>query len=747
MKGNGARQVRISTGSDCEGQKTARQSCVVSRQNAVRFAAMVVLRPNLLLSLLAAAFAATIAAGESIAEVLDGPSPADALGEVIQAEPEPLPPADPQLPVAEVSAADAPQHGGWIQLDGALSRDPLQGELKYQWQQTGGPRLPFIPEELSAPQFWAYLGFPGSYRFSLKVKNAKGWSARREVVLDARQRENVLPVDDARVTAGAGEEVRLPGEGWRQLAGPRITLKSHEGGMQFRPGLAGVYIFEALRHDVREQRGVIVPAGPDGTFGDRRPFARLPKNLSGVVGKALLVNGGLSMDQDPDETRALTAHWVSAERFRGVQVETVPGLRAKFTAPRAGIYKLTLTVSDGRLESPPESVFIRIENQPEISLTASPLDGLEDMVQYARQDVLYRNVKLGLWGDLDRAVQMFPSRCGIALRVDGDVSPPERFHDIPLALEVRDNALIHLLTWVTRQTGTRYRRDGDRSVWLVKPLTWIKDEKQEADAIPIDSLCSKPDASDLLDPLLAHFQPIITASPGSSITHIADRATLQICLPATAKARLREIVQSLRAPEEAGVPLPELPSPAEFHLRQLLGEKTVTLKAKGRRLDFLLRDFAEKTGLATAMDPRQFPKGVPNVDVDIDNLLLRDAVRRIVEAGGFDGCSVEAPGGLWFYRGAEPYPSGELLWDIAEVQSYDLSALVRALSPLSGEAIAHAIRSRIFPETWKEPGALCFYHARTRKLIVMHGPVAQRRVVEFLYDLAERKEWALGPVE
>ena len=29
----------------------------------------------------------------------------------------------------------------------------------------------------------------------------------------------------------------------------------------------------------------------------------------------------------------------------------------------------------------------------------------------------------------------------------------------------------------------------------------------------------------------------------------------------------------------------------------------------------------------------------------------------------------------------------------------------------------------------------------------MHGPAAQRRVLEFLYDLSQRGEWALGPAE
>jgi len=247
--------------------------------------------------------------------------------------------------------------------------------------------------------------------------------------------------------------------------------------------------------------------------------------------------------------------------------------------------------------------------------------------------------------------------------------------------------------------------------------------------------------------LKAHFNMIVDATPGASMVYVDDRAALQVFMPGSARARLREIVTALRAPEGLGIPPPELPTPSEFNLRQLLGEKTVTLKAERRRLDYLLRDLSEQTGLATAMDPRQFPDGLPSVSVEIDGLLVRDAVRRIVEIGGFDGCSVEAPGGLWFYKGPQPYPTGELLWDITQVRAYDLGKMVRALAPLSGEAVAHAIRRRVFPGSWTEPGAMCFYHEKTRKLIVMHGPAAQQQVAEFLQDLMDRKEWALGPVE
>jgi hypothetical protein len=100
---------------------------------------------------------------------------------------------------------------------------------------------------------------------------------------------------------------------------------------------------------------------------------------------------------------------------------------------------------------------------------------------------------------------------------------------------------------------------------------------------------------------------------------------------------------------------------------------------------------------------------------------------------------------LWFYRGSEPYPSGELLWDTAVVRAYDLEPILARLPELSGEAIAHHIRQRVFPDSWRD-GAACVYHAPTGKLLVIHGPDAQERVLVRLWDLLLRGEWALGPV-
>jgi hypothetical protein len=655
------------------------------------------------------------------------------------------------LPRAEISGEGEIALGCWLALDGSASNDPLGGPLEYQWQQVAGPKLALAHGDQKQAKLWLFLASPGEFRFVLRVKNKKGLSAPAERKFTVPNTRPPLPESEARKVLGAGELFALPGEGWQQVCGGKLELRNENGITTCRPARPGLYLFEAPRAgDVPERRGAVVPPGRDGVLGDRRPIAKVTNNLKGEAGKPLLINGMLSFDPDgAEETQQLQARWTLGDKYRGVKLEPLANVRAHFTAPKPGLYSVSLVVSDGRLDSePPEHVFIEIT--PPVAAEEIAEEWLPDV---DRSDPRFRKTTLGLWDNLDRAVRLFPSRCGITLRVDSEVAAPERFEQIPLALEVRDGAVLHLVDWIGRQTDSRYRREpGGRSMWLTTALQWAKEERLEPVPVQVDALYAKPDGSDLMACILPGFKQIIDCRTETSLTFDASRQMILGSLPASASARLKEICEALRIPEGQGLPPLELPTVAEFRLQKTLAEKVVTLKRERRRVDFLLRDLAEVSGVATGCDPRQFTKGLPYVNVDIVDAPLRDAVRTIVHVAGFDGCSVEPPGGLWFYRGARPYPSSELLWDHAMVMTYDLSRLMQQLGPaagmlLSGEAIAYAIQRRVYPDSWKEPGALIFYHPPTRKLLVMHGPMAQRRVLEFLYDLGQRGVWALGPVE
>ena len=682
-------------------------------------------------------------AGEAIE--LNAAEAAKPLAEMLENDTEAVPGA----PQVVITTDGEFIQGNWVLLDSTETVNLNNDKLEIQWKQIQGPQLVRNPLALKQTKLWLYLSSPGEFRFIVRARNGQGWSLPAEKKFEVHGGLSALPESDGRRLVGAGELIVFPGEGWRQLCGAKIDLRVAEHQTTFRPVRAGLNVFEIAQAGGTERRGIIVPASADGgVLGDRRPYAKfLMRSPSGYAGKAIILDGSPSHDPDGDkETQGLKAHWVTPDKDRGVELQPMPGLKVRFKASRPGTYCVTLTVSDGRLESEPEKVFVRIDQAP-ANAAQTEENPWEDAPEFEKDDIRYRKVSLGLWATLDRAIQMFPSRCGVALRVDAEVSPPEKFDQVPLNLEVMDGALMHLINWIARQTDTAYRRQGDASFWLTSPTGWAKEEKLEPITVLIDALYSKPDGSDLLALLKPSFQPIIDAREGASMVFVQNRQEILAVLPTSACARLRELCAVLRAPSIGGLPPPEMPSVPELNLRKMLAEKTISLNATHQRIDFLLRDLAQAAGVAMAMDPRQFPKGLPKVDVNIKNAPLRDAIRTIVDAAGFDGASVEAPAGIWFYKGGAPYPTGELIWDHAIVRAHDITSLLKRIDPLSGEAIAHLIQSRIYPESWKDPGAMCFYHPQTKKLVVIHGAMAQNKVLEFLFDLADRGESALGPVD
>lgn len=662
--------------------------------------------------------------------------------------------------------------GSWRKLEGHVTQP--EGAAKestvseYEWIQKAGPKT-LIPETFfKNAGLWLFLIKPGNYSFTFRAKNEKGWSAAAEVRFVVMQGRPYLSERDGFQRVGSCERVVLPGKGWRQIAGPEAAFRPAEDGMAVRLNDAGLYVFEASRLEdgLTERRGILVPPGKDGVLGDRRPIAILPKTLSGVVGRPVILDGTLSSDLDVADT--LTARWSTPDYKNGATIDVQPGLRAAFKAERAGIFSAVLIVSDGRLDSLPATVTIDILPSDGTSDENDGAgDGLPDDLNgvASAKDLLQRRVALAIWppepladgtlvipddSGLQRAVALFTRRCNVALVVDPGIARPGHFNEFPLALEAANTPLRHLLDGIARQTNTRYRRDADRAFFLMKPGDSFRDEKLESVAAGIDALHEKPDASDVMDPLRDYFKTALTRE-GATFTFEADQQALFAMLPRTAAQRMREIVQALREPHGTGIPWPEGPTKAEEKLRQILGEKTITLRGR-YRLDRLLRELGKASGLAMGFDPKTFPGALPYLKINYDGVVLRQVLRDVVADAGFDGCSVEAPAGLWFYKGPRPFPTGELLWDSAEVRAYDLSTMLGGLSPeaslfLTGETIAHQIRSHIYPASWNDPGPLIFYHRMTQKLIIVHAPEAHRKIVDYLNDLRERGPWAFGPLE
>ena len=689
------------------------------------------------------------------------------VADIVNAQPATQATAPDGLPQVKIAIDGDVYPGSWRKLECRIttpgSAATASKITEVEWLQKAGPKTRIPETFFKNADLWLFLITPGNYAFTVRAKNEVGWSAPAEVRFAVMQGRPYLSERDGFQRVGSCERVVLPGKAWKQIAGPAAAIRPAENGIAIRPNDAGLYIFETLRLEEgqSERRGILVPAARDGKLGDRRPIANLPKTLTGFAGRTVIVDGSLS--SDPDATDSLTARWSTPDSKRGASITAQPGLRAFFKAERPGSYTATVTISDGQLDSIPASVMIEIAPGDDGSDDPNRLSG--DAQGPATKDLLLKRVSLAIWppepladgsliipedSGLQRAVELFSRRCDVALVVDPGLARPGHFHEFQLALEAGNTPLRHLLDSIARQTGTRYRRDGDRAFFLVKPGDSFRDEKMDSAAAGIDALHDKPDASDLLAPLRDYFQSSLARS-GATMSFEANQQAIFAMLPKASALRLREIINVLREPLSNGLPIPEPATRAEENLRQSLGDKLVTKRGRFR-VDRLLRDLARETGLAIAFDPKPFNGTLPYLKIDYENTPLRQVFRDIVDEAGFDGCSVEAPAGIWFYKGPRPFPTGEILWDSVEVRAYDLSSLFTILSPeaalfLSGETIAHQIRARIYPASWNDPGTCVFYHRGTQKLVVIHAPEAHRRIVDFLYDLGQRGHWAVGPLE
>ena len=699
-------------------------------------------------------------APRSRAEIVD-----EALADAV-----PLPTGVPRVAVASDGEVFP---GCWLKLTGRVTEPGGAAVTALEWNQKAGPKISAPPAELKRAELWIFLIAPGNYVFAFRAKNDRGWSKPVEVRLAINRGRAYLNEQDGSQLAGSGERIVLPGAGWKQVSGPRALLRPADNGAAFRPNDAGLYIFEAPRLEgIPERRGIRVPPAADGILGDRRPIARLIKNITGVANSPIELDGSLSMDPDPDDTEKLRAKWSTPDAARGAEIQSRPGLAAAFTARKPGAYSVTLIVSDGSLDSTPETAFIDITparggTESATGATDDPAnltDGLESAADIKR-DPRLRRVSLAIWplepladgttfipedAGLERAIQMFPRRCGIDLLVDPAVARPGQFRDFPLAISAENSPLRHLIDGIARQTATRYRLEENRGIWLMPAASFFTQDKLVPFAVGVDALHDSDDGADLLRPLREYFKPAMEGREGAALNYEKAHQELVGTLPLNAALRLKEIASVLREPSGLGLQASPPLSKDELRLRAWLADKTVT--ARGRfRLDRLLRDISENTGVALNFDPRDFPRrNAPFVTVNFSATPLRQALRDLAELAGFSGVSIEAPSGAWFFKGPRPYPGAELFCESAIVRAFDLAAIYDVLTPeaaalLSGETIAFAVRSKVFPASWNEAGTLIFYHNTTRKLLVVHSPLAQRKVLEALNDLRERGEWALGP--
>lgn len=152
---------------------------------------------------------------------------------------------------------------------------------------------------------------------------------------------------------------------WRIDAQPDAntsTLSSGQGAIvQFTPEVAGEYTFEVRvrdgDNDVSARRSIqVVEPGNDPPVADAGP------DLSAPPGDEVVLDARASSDADGD---ALSFSWQMVSRPDGSQATVADDdtALARLTVDQPGIFELTLTVSDGRLEDE-DSITVRGNRSP-----------------------------------------------------------------------------------------------------------------------------------------------------------------------------------------------------------------------------------------------------------------------------------------------------------------------------------------------------------------------------------------------
>ena len=283
-------------------------------------------------------------------------------------------------PVANAGADAAASLGETVTLDGSGSTD-LDGDvLTYAWSLTSRPSGSLAAIDVAtAVSPHVTIDRAGTYVAQLIVSDGTVLSAADTVVVTTR---NTAPVARAGAdqSAVAGARVPLDGSASSDPDGSPITfewaLTSRPAGSAailrnpsspapwFIADRDGVYVAQLIVND-----GAL-SSDPDTisiSTTNAAPAANAgPDQLDVPVGSSLALDGSASSDPDG---QPLTYHWslVAVPAGSAASLSDPASAAPTFTADRPGEYVAQLVVSDGLLDSAPDTVLLRTANRPPVA--------------------------------------------------------------------------------------------------------------------------------------------------------------------------------------------------------------------------------------------------------------------------------------------------------------------------------------------------------------------------------------------
>ncbi|MFA6449708.1 MAG: PKD domain-containing protein, partial [bacterium] len=254
-----------------------------------------------------------------------------------------------------------------VTLDGSASSDANGDPLTYAWTQTGGVAVVLSSNTAQKPTFTPATC--GDYTFSLVVNDTHIDSAADSVVITV----NCVPVANAgpdQLVIQPGVLVTLDGSAsadadgdpltyaWTQTGGAAVVLSNSAAvGPTFTPATCGNYTFSLTVNDTHinsaaDSVAVRINCVPVANAG--------PDQLINQPGVLVTLDGSASADADGDP---LTYAWTQTGGA-AVVLSSNTAQKPTFTPVTCGNYSFSLVVNDTNINSPADSVAIRINCAP-----------------------------------------------------------------------------------------------------------------------------------------------------------------------------------------------------------------------------------------------------------------------------------------------------------------------------------------------------------------------------------------------
>ncbi len=296
-----------------------------------------------------------------------------------------------QPPVANAGTDQTVRVGSTVTLDGTASADPDENTpLTFAWSivsKPSGSNVTLSNASDTMPS--VTTDKVGDYVFSLIVTDALGASSLPDDVRISTT--NSKPIAEAgpdQAVIGLGSTMQLNGiqsydpdgdaltYSWslsQVPTGSAAALSSSSAiAPTFTADVQGTYVATLV---VMDTHGAFSDADSvTVSFTNIKPVANGGGNQAGSVGQTIQLNGSRSSDANGDR---LTYHWafVSKPSSSVAALSNPSGAATQFTADRAGTYIVSLVVSDGFIDSDPDTVTVAITSRQ------------DQVIQYLRQAV------------------------------------------------------------------------------------------------------------------------------------------------------------------------------------------------------------------------------------------------------------------------------------------------------------------------------------------------------------------------